>query len=116
MTQQRKMREVLLKWQGPNTMLVEDLETHDIYQIFLFRPRRREKGSSGVVCSDLCGHDLKRFHFSCLRCRMRRVALGKLPGLMHVTPYILLIRADRPMIVSFLLKNVLSIAEHLATW
>jgi hypothetical protein len=47
---------------------------------------------------------------------MRRVALGKLPGIMHVTPYILLIRADRPMIVSFLLKNVLSIAEHLATW
>lgn len=115
MTQTRKLREVLLKWQSPNTMLVEDVETHDLYQIFLFRPRQGS-ASRGAPCSDLCGHDLKRFHFSCLRCRMRRVVLGKLPGILHVTPYILLIRTDRPRLIQVLLKNILSIAEHLATW
>ncbi len=121
MQKPHQFREVLLKWATPNSLLVEDIETHDIYQFFKVNVQKHET-DKGALCSGLCGHELKRFHFSCLACRLRRVAFGKLPPLLHVAPYVLIIRVDpnamhiRYPILHIIAKNLQSIVETLYSW
>jgi hypothetical protein len=121
MQKPRQFREVYLKWAPPNSILVEDIETHDTYQYFRVDLHKYQK-NKGALCSSLCGHQLKRFHFSCLFCRLRRVAFGKLPPLLQITPYILVIRTDsqavnvRFPIIRFLAKNLQSLVETLYSW
>lgn len=47
-------------------------------------PKEVGKSILGLPCRELCGFDLKRVHLTCLHCRARRVALGKLPSLFPV--------------------------------
>ena len=121
MQKPRQFREVYLKWATPNSLLVEDIETHDIYQYFKVNLQTHQL-DKGALCSRLCGHELKRFHFSCITCRLRRVAFGKLPPLLHVTPYIMIIRVDKQAMhvrhraLHALAKNLQSIVETIYSW
>jgi hypothetical protein len=82
------------------------------------------------ACRKLCGKNLKRPHFSCLACRLRRLAYGKLDkkkyrfdkqtGLVvpnvNFSVYMLIIDGNRRFakVKGLLLKKVLAIAEFLA--
>lgn len=121
MQKPRQFREVYLKWATPNSLLVEDIETHDIYQYFRVKVNKEGKDKC-PDCRYICGHQLKRWHFSGFTCRLRRVAFGKLPPLLHVTPYIMIIRVDpqamhvRYRALHALAKNLQSIVETIYSW
>ena len=44
--------------------------------------RQHQLGS--MICQPLCGHKLRRFHLSCMRCGYRRVWLKQLPPLLKI--------------------------------
>jgi hypothetical protein len=91
-----------------------------------------------LPCKKLCGHDLKRFHVTCLVCRFRRAYVGKYRARYldharvecrmiydkrgyYIVPrkgycYVLTVDGDRKnrRIKDVLLKRVLSVAEILA--
>jgi hypothetical protein len=62
-----------------------------------------------------CGHKLRRPHWSCIHCRFRAVANGRLPRVIPVKPFTLFIRIGRKheRIKSILLKKALELAEFL---
>ena len=121
MQKPRQFREVYLKWAAPGSLLVEDIETHDIFQYFKVKVNKDGKDRC-PNCNYLCGHQLKRNHFSGFACRLRRVAFGKLPPLLHVTPYVMIIRVDpnamhiRYPILHMIAKNLQSIVETIYSW
>lgn len=39
--------------------------------------KKKGKGLFAPACVGFCGHALRRFHFTCLFCRHRRLAYGK---------------------------------------
>jgi hypothetical protein len=122
MQKTRQFREVYLEWAPPNSLLVQDVDKpEDIYQYFRVKVDKHGKDKC-PDCKYLCGHALKRGHFSGFTCRLRRVAFGKLPPLLKVTPYIMVIRADpkamhiRHRSLHALAKNLQSIVESLYSW
>jgi hypothetical protein len=67
----------------------------------------------------ICHPDLtyRRPHLTCMAfCRVKRVAQGKLPNLIPIMVYRMLIHFDRPhaRIKNFILKSWLTVAEWLA--
>lgn len=70
-----------------------------------------------MPCRPLCGLPLKRVHFTCLFCRLRRVHSGKMPARNQAHTYALIIQDQRPLAAVkdlLLRKIVLPIAEALA--
>lgn len=70
-----------------------------------------------MPCRSLCGLDLKRVHFTCAFCRLRRVFTGKMPARNQAHTYALIIQDQRPFVAVkdlLLRKFVLPIAEALA--
>jgi hypothetical protein len=84
-----------------------------------------------MPCKVLCKHNLKRFHWSCLYCRIRRYFYGKMDkkkyhynrylGVVMPTPdktqtYVLIIDGNRRFaaLKGAILKRWLTIAEMLA--
>jgi len=65
---------------------------------------------------EICGHNLHRPHWSCIHCRFRAVANGRMPPVIRVGRYTLYVWHGRPHegIKSILLKKVLELAEFLA--
>jgi len=70
----------------------------------------------GFACRSLCGKSLRRPHFTCLFCRLRRAYYGKMSNKIEVTAYLLLIRRDRRFakVKAVVLKRLLAICEWLA--
>jgi len=71
-----------------------------------------------MVCQPLCGHGLKRFHLSCLRCGYRLAWLGKIPRLRKLKMiYSIYIPADLSLarMKDVLRKACLTPAELLST-
>lgn len=81
------------------------------------------------ACRKLCGYDLKRIHFSCLFCRIRRFFYGKMDKKQYhynkcmrivmpqdCTQYILFIDNKRrwASVKAAILKRLLTICEWLA--
>ena len=85
--------------------------TGQVWQRFLLSGKGRKSGKSGS-CSR-CRSRLKRFHFTCLKCRRKRAEEGRIPELIRVVPYTLLIWKDRPLarVKNRLLKAVLTLVE-----
>jgi len=77
---------------------------------------KRKSSAFAFPCQGLCGHNLRRPHFSCLFCRLRRVCFDKMPSLFEVRPYVLLIKRERRLrkVKDILLKKLLTLAEFLA--
>jgi hypothetical protein len=77
--------------------------------------QRRDKGLS-LPCSALCGHNLKRPHFTCIHCRIRRVWLGQIPDTFEVKPLLILVMKNRKFakIKNYIIKNLVRIIEFLA--
>jgi len=82
-----------------------------------------------LACKRLCGHDLKRPHFSCLYCRIRRFFYGKMdPKQYHYnskmrlvmpedyTTYVLFIDNQRRFeaVKAAILKRLVTLCEWLA--
>jgi len=70
-----------------------------------------------LPCKVLCDKNLRRFHFSCLFCRIRRCYYGKLKGNLDLVCYVLMIQRVRKFATLknlLLRKFVLPIAEFLA--
>jgi hypothetical protein len=70
-----------------------------------------------MPCRALCGLDLKRVHFTCIFCRLRRVFAGKMTAKNDCNTYSLIIMDHRPLATVkdlLLRKFVLPIAEALA--
>ena len=70
-----------------------------------------------MPCRTLCGLDLKRVHFTCMFCRLRRVLAGKMTARNDCHTYSLIIMDHRPLATVkdlLLRKFVLPIAEALA--
>lgn len=70
-----------------------------------------------MPCRALCGLDLKRVHFTCMFCRLRRVFAGKMTARNDCHTYSLIIMDHRPLVTVkdlLLRKLVLPIAEALA--
>ena len=44
----------------------------------------REHPTASMPCQALCGHNLKRFHWSCLNCGYRKSFYGKMPRLLEI--------------------------------
>ena len=92
-------------------------EGGELYQIIKIKPSSSMKNKmGGMPCQSLCGHNFKRFHLTCMFCRLRRVYYGKMPNKIRVTPYLLLIWKDRKYakIKNVLLKKLLTLCEWLA--
>ena len=92
-------------------------EKGELYQIIRVKPDRNFNNKlGGMPCQSLCGHNYKRFHLTCMFCRLRRVYYGKMPSKIRVAPYMLLIWKDRKhsKIKNLLLKKLLTICELLA--
>jgi hypothetical protein len=106
-------KQVLLKWDAAHSLLVLDLKnpTAGYFQIFMFPPNLHR--NEGALCSGLCGHHLKRFHFSCLRCRLRRVFFGKIKNPVPVTPYVILLRKSHLGGMGKIIKTWLMLLEFL---
>lgn len=106
--------QVLLKWDAAHSILVMNPKRPQdgYFQIFMFPPGLRKNDS--VLCSGLCGHVLKRFHFSCLRCRLRRVYFGRMKNPVPVTPYVILLlqRTDKVFLTQ-IIKRILTLLEFL---
>lgn len=97
---------------------LEDDGQGNLWQTFNF-PKELQPATQGfgvLPCQRICGHNLKRFHFTCLFCRTRKALTGRIPTRLRVEPYMLLIWADRPnfRVKSALLKRFLTICELLA--
>lgn len=108
--------QVLLKWDAAHSILVMNPKNPSAgyYQIFMFPPALHQVNHQvkGTLCSDLCGHSLKRFHLSCLRCRLRRVFFGEMKNPVPVTPYVILLRkrTERTFLTQ-IIKRILTVLE-----
>jgi DNA-directed RNA polymerase subunit RPC12/RpoP len=80
-----------------------------LYQIF-------PKFIGAVPCKNLCGHDMERFHITCMYCRSKRVAQGKIPHYIRVEPQTVFIWKDRfaYKAKNIILKKLFNIVEMLA--
>jgi hypothetical protein len=108
------LNQVLLKWDAAHSILVMNPKNPSAgyYQIFMFPPSLHSK--KGSLCSGLCGHSLKRFHFSCLRCRLRRVFFGEMKNPVPVTPYVILLRKrTEKTFLTRIIKHWLTVLEFL---
>ena len=87
------------------------------YQIFPVRPEMpAAAGNGGPPCQSLCGRTMTRLHWTCLFCRIRKVALGELPQAMEVGIYMLTIRTGRShwRVKNLLIRRLMNVAEFLA--
>jgi hypothetical protein len=87
------------------------------YQIFPERPVMPETSKNGGPrCQSLCGRAMRRPHWTCLFCRIRRVAMGELPQVLEVGVYMLTIRKGRShwRIKNILIRRLMNVAEFLA--
>jgi hypothetical protein len=100
---------------GKVSQLVLD-ESGQFWQEFLAPTPSCKTAAGPGTCENLCGHKLKRPHFSCQFCRARKAWSGDMPSRIRVTPYILLLWKDRPGRAwkEKLLKKILPICEYLA--
>jgi hypothetical protein len=98
-------------------MIVTDGKSSYIYYHFEgFTPESHALGS--MVCQSLCGHRLKRFHWSCLRCGYRLAWLGKIPKLRRLKMiYMVYIPAELSFAVlkDKLRRLCLTLAESFST-
>ena len=87
-----------------------------VWQKFLVGSNPTPKNVRSVSCSR-CRNKLKRFHATCLKCRRKKAAEGRIPKMIRVQPYTLLILKDRPLakIKDRLLKAVLTLVEIFLT-
>lgn len=68
-------------------------------------------------CVELCGRDLRRPHFTCLFCRIRKIYEGKLPSKLPIDPPVTLLPyANRRFarVRAFLVRKLFNIAELLS--
>lgn len=105
--------QVLLKWDAAHSILVMTPNNPQAgyYQLFMFPPGLHK--AEGTLCSGVCGHKLRRFHFSCLRCRLRRVFFGKIKNPVPITPYVILLRKSHSGGMGKIIKTWLTILEFL---
>jgi hypothetical protein len=69
-------------------------------------------------CVNLCGHNLKRPHFTCHVCRFRKIQKGELPVLVPVKVYVLSMGTNRQFegLQAWLVKKLLALVEFIALW
>jgi hypothetical protein len=69
-------------------------------------------------CVNLCGHDLKRPHFTCHVCRYRKIKKGELPVLVPVKVYVLSMGTNRQFerFQAWVVKKLLALVEFVALW
>lgn len=111
----------ILKIEGKEYRLHERLGTNALivvgrdncfYQVILNKAKPKLLSLS-PSCASICGHDLRRWHYTCLfTCRLRR---EKLP-VFKVWQYQLWVKDQRRFgrVKAFLLKNLLSVCESLS--
>jgi len=69
-------------------------------------------GRFGLPCQRICGTIYHRPHFSAIHCWIRRVWYGKMPSVIEVDPYTLLLRVRRRGLLRWiLLRWYMTIAE-----
>lgn len=85
------------------------------YQVFDALPPGEYRMAS-PECQALCGHKLRRIHWTCLFCRIRRVAIGELPPEFPVKVFLWTRREGRwlegPR--DFAIKKLMNLVEFLA--
>jgi hypothetical protein len=86
------------------------------YQVF-DKPPPGDYPRVSEACRSLCGRPLRRLHWTCLFCRLRRVAVGELPDTFPVEIYLLTKRRGRRFewTRNMILRRVLNVAEWLAS-
>lgn len=64
-------------------------------------------------CMELCGKNLNRPHFTCIRCQDKDVLTGRMPRVFEVTPLLIVVRKNRRFATAknFLLKQVMRLIE-----
>jgi hypothetical protein len=89
-------------------------EDHRFYQVFKAAPPGKYRMASSQ-CKTLCGRPLKRLHWTCLFCRMRRVAIGELPPEFGVDLVLFTKRRGRRLERqrNFLIKKLMNLIEFL---
>jgi len=78
-----------------------------------FTPKGR---SLSLPCQELCGHELKRVHLTCLTCRFRKAWRGDLPMAVPIEVYMITWVKGRRFesVKKAILKRLLSLAEFFA--
>ena len=78
--------------------------------------QKEKKHSFALPCQVLCGKNLKRPHWSCSYCRLRKVWLGELPPTFPVTVLLFMVLKKRRFatIKNFLIKQLSRLMELLA--
>ena len=86
------------------------------YQVF-DKPPLGNYTRASEKCRDFCGRPLRRLHWTCLFCRLRRVAVGELPDTFPIGIYLLTKRRGRRFECArdAILRRVLNVAEWLAS-
>jgi hypothetical protein len=81
-------------------------------------PKKANKARFAPRCINLCGHDLKRPHFTCHVCRFRKIQKGELPVLVPVKVYVLSMGTNRQFegLQAWLVKKLLALVEFIALW
>jgi len=104
-------KRALLSWETKHsTLLAKDGKFYQVFKI-----QNRKKKISPWTCwfnERFCDKILLRPHLTCFGCRIRRVMGAELPGIIEVTPYILLIPIKRGKLKSFLGKRFCTLAER----
>ena len=99
-----------------NSVVVVNPETNSLYQVFKFEKKIDKQNDCHEVCPI---GKMKRFllgekHFTCFSCRIRRAYIGKMPLIIPVSVYTVLISGNRSPIKVFLFRKLASILEWLA--
>ena len=81
-------------------------------------PKKVRRARFAPRCRNLCGHDLKRPHFTCHVCRYRKIQKGELPVLVPVRVYVLSMGTNRQFegLQAWLVKKLLALVEFIALW
>ena len=116
---QSLLRAPPLRTSGPRAQKLREWKDVEAFEVKL-KPegyRAFPRRPFVMPCRALCGLDLKRVHFTCMFCRLRRVFAGKMTARNDCHTYSLIIMDHRPLATVkdlLLRKFVLPIAEALA--
>lgn len=98
-------------------MVAKDIEGH-LFQVVAIPKTFDGKTNTGAMpCHALCGHNLHRYHWSCLRCRYRLVWLGKRAPVARIRLHVMMIRNERRLkrVRNAMLKKFISVCGWVLT-
>lgn len=125
------LRRSVLSWNDVNTILTIDTITGRFYQVYVKEEIEKKLAKTpksrnvfmAMRCRTICEQVLpsrkgtrlfqrRRFHTTCLSCRIRRYLKGEINQMDEVQPQIFLARANRPRWKRIIGKAIATIYEY----